>query len=182
MTTSTGGARREILAERHIPGMDGAHTWSAGEQDSVVEAVLSAGRVLVDVVIRSLTEVSDDVTLTQYRSLSALCALGPQGVGTLADAVGVTHSAESRLCDHLVRKGLVHRAEDDHDRRAVRLAPTEAGRRLVDAVAARRRAEIARLLEATPPEDGRLVAVSLQKLTAAAGKMPGEDRPTGRDA
>jgi DNA-binding MarR family transcriptional regulator len=149
--------------------------------DAVVDAVLSASRVLVAVAARSLSEVAEEVTLTQYRSLVVLASKGPQSVAALAEAVAVTPPTASRLCDRLVRKGLVRRREDPRDRRAVRLALTPEGRELVDAVTARRRVEIARLLESVPPDGQRLLVTALQQLAEAAGEVPEQEWSTGWD-
>ena len=75
------------------------------EPDSIVDAVLSASRVLVAVAARSLADAGEDVALTQYRSLVVLASRGPQTVAELADLVGVTPPTASRLCDRLVKKG-----------------------------------------------------------------------------
>jgi DNA-binding MarR family transcriptional regulator len=154
---------------------------SPAERDVVVDAVLSASRVLVAVAARSLAEVADEVTLTQYRSLVVLASRGPQSVAALAEAVAVTPPTASRLCDRLVRKGLVRRREDTRDRRAVRLALTITGRELVDAVTLRRRAEITRLLDVVPLDAQRAMVASLQLLAAAAGEVPEQDWTTGWD-
>jgi DNA-binding MarR family transcriptional regulator len=151
------------------------------ERDAVVDAVLSASRVLVAVAARSLAEAADEVTLTQYRSLVVLASRGPQSVAALAEAVAVTPPTASRLCDRLVRKGLVRRREDVRDRRAVRLALTRDGRDLVDAVTLRRRAEIARLLDAVPLDVQRSIVTSLAQLAEAAGEVPEQDWTTGWD-
>ncbi|HEY2215680.1 MAG TPA: hypothetical protein VGH31_11530, partial [Acidimicrobiales bacterium] len=55
--------------------------------DSMVDAVLSASRVLVAIAARSLADAGEEVTLTQYRSLVVLASRGPQGVAELAEAV-----------------------------------------------------------------------------------------------
>jgi len=48
------------------------------DRETVVDAVLSASRVLVAVAARSLSGVAEDVTLTQYRSLVVLASRGPR--------------------------------------------------------------------------------------------------------
>ena len=149
------------------------------ERDSVVDAVLSASRVLVAVAARSLAGVAEEVTLTQYRSLVVLASRGPQSVAALAEAVAVTPPTASRLCDRLVRKGLIDRRVDDRDRRLVSLALTDTGRRLVDEVTARRRSEIARLLHAVPIEAQRSMVAALQQLATAAGEVPEQEWSTG---
>jgi DNA-binding MarR family transcriptional regulator len=110
-----------------------------------------------------------------------LASRGPQSVAALAEAVAVTPPTASRLCDRLVRKGLIRRREDARDRRAVRLALSKAGRELVDAVTARRRAEIARLLDAVPLDAQRSIVTSLGQLAEAAGEVPEQDWTTGWD-
>ena len=100
------------------------------DSDSVLDAVLTASRVLVAMAARSLADTGEEVTLTQYRSLVVLASRGPQGVASLAEAVAVTPPTASRLVDRLVRKGLVRRRADRHDRRQVRIGLTKAGRDL----------------------------------------------------
>ena len=135
----------------------------------MVDAVLSASRVLVAIAARSLADAGEEVTLTQYRSLVILASRGPQGVAALAEAVAVTPPTASRLCERLVRKGLVRRRTDRRDRRQVRVGLTEAGRHLVDTVTERRRREIADLLASIPPQDQRPVAAALQQLAKVRG-------------
>ena len=150
-------------------------------QDAMVDAVLSASRVLVAIAARSLADAGEEVTLTQYRSLVVLASRGPQSMAALAEAVAVTPATASRMCDRLVKKGLVRRRSDRHDRRAVRLALTETGRHLVDAVSARRRQEIAELLEGIPPETQQSVVNALTHLAESAGEVPEQSWSTGWD-
>ena len=151
------------------------------EQDSMVDAVLSASRVLVAIAARSLADAGEEVTLTQYRSLVVLASRGPQSMAALADAVAVTPATASRLCDRLVRKGLIRRRSDRHDRRQVRLALTETGRNLVDTVTARRRQEITRLLATIPPKSQLSVVSALTHLAQSAGEVPEQNWSTGWD-
>jgi DNA-binding MarR family transcriptional regulator len=147
----------------------------------MVDAVLSASRVLVAIAARSLADAGEEVTLTQYRSLVILASRGPQSMAALAEAVAVTPPTASRLCQRLVRKGLVRRRTDRHDRRQVRLALTEAGRDLIDTVTARRREEIADLLASVPAETQHSVVAALRQLAAGAGEVPEQDWSSGWD-
>ena len=151
------------------------------DSDSVLDAVLTASRVLVAMAARSLADTGEEVTLTQYRSLVVLASRGPQGVASLAEAVAVTPPTASRLVDRLVRKGLVRRRADRHDRRQVRIGLTEAGRDLVDQVTERRRAEIAELLTSIPPEVKEPMADGLRLLAKTAGEVPEQDWSAGWD-
>ena len=147
----------------------------------MVDAVLTASRVLVAIAARSLADAGEEVTLTQYRSLVILASRGPQSLAALAEAVAVTPPTASRLCERLVRKGLVHRRSDRSDRRQVRIALTEAGRSLVDVVTARRREVIADLLASIPAADQRSVVAALRQLAASAGEVPEQDWSSGWD-
>lgn len=147
----------------------------------MVDAVISASRVLVAIAARSLAEVGEEVTLTQYRSLVVLASHGPQRVAALADAVGVTPPTASRMCDRLVKKGLVTRRADRRDRRQVRIALSTAGRHLVDTVTVRRRAEIEQLIAAIPTESRGEVIAALRRLAQTAGEVPEQDWSTGWD-
>jgi DNA-binding MarR family transcriptional regulator len=151
------------------------------QRDLIVDAVLSASRVLVAVAARSLGDVAEQVTLTQYRTLVVLASRGPQSLADLAEAVDVTPPTATRMCDRLTKKGLVMRRHDRGDRRLIRLTLTKEGHGLVDAVTKRRRAEIADLLQAIPSEQQAALVDSLQRLTAAAGEVPEQDWSTGWD-
>lgn len=143
--------------------------------------MLSASRVLVAVAARSLADLDEEVTLSQYRVLVVLASRGPQGVAAIADSLGVTPPTASRLCERLVRKGLVRRRTDRNDRRQVRVALTESGRNLVDVVTERRRQEIAGLLRSVPQEARRSMVAGLQLLAEAAGEVPEQDWSRGWD-
>jgi DNA-binding MarR family transcriptional regulator len=151
------------------------------DTDAVVDAVVSASRALVGMAARSLSDVGEEVTLTQYRTLVVLASRGPQSVGALAEAVAVTAPTASRMVDRLVRKRLVQRRTDANDRRQMRLALTEPGRHLVTMVTERRRAEIADHLTSIPEEVQRTMVEGLVQLAAAAGEVPDQDWSTGWD-
>ncbi len=149
--------------------------------DTIVDAVLTASRVLVAVAARSLGEVADEVTMTQYRSLVVLASRGPQSAAALAEAVDMTPPTATRMCDRLVRKGLVVRRHEQGDRRLIRLTLAKRGRDVVASVTERRRIEIVRLLAAIPGEQQRALVDALQHLTEAAGEVPEQDWSTGWD-
>ena len=149
--------------------------------DSVVDAVLSASRVLVAVAARSLADVAEEVTLTQYRTLIVLASRGPQNLAGLAEAVGVTPATATRMCDRLVRKDLIRRRTERDDRRQLRVALTTRGRSLVDAVTVRRRQEIARIMSEIPVEQQAILVQALGRLASAAGEVPEQDWTTGWD-
>ena len=151
------------------------------DSEAIVDAVLSASRVLVAVAARSLGDVAEEVTLTQYRTLVVLASRGPQSLAELAEAVDVTPPTATRMCDRLIKKGLIVRRHERDDRRLIRLTLAKDGRELVDAVTQRRRTEIAHLMEAIPRDQQAALVDSLKRLTAAAGEVPEQDWSTGWD-
>jgi DNA-binding MarR family transcriptional regulator len=140
--------------------------------DELVDMVLAASRALVAVAARSLAAAGDEVTLPQYRALVVLAANGPQGTAELAATLAVNPSTATRMCDRLVRKGLVRRHRQAGDRRSVRIALTAAGRDLVAEVTRQRRAELARLLGALPTDQHEPVIAAFRAFAAAAGELP----------
>ena len=71
---------------------------------------------------------------TQGQILSRLLARGASRVGDLAADLGVTQPTVSDAVAALVRKGMLERARDPGDGRAVRLHLTRQGRQLAQAV------------------------------------------------
>ena len=73
---------------------------------------MNTSRTLVEVVVRSLTEVAPQVTVVQLRVLVIVCGAGFMTVNEIAARLGVNASSASRTCERLVKAGLLHRAED----------------------------------------------------------------------
>jgi DNA-binding MarR family transcriptional regulator len=149
--------------------------------ETVIDAVLSASRVLVAVAARSLSDVAEEVTLTQYRTLIVLASRGPQNLAGLAEAAGVTPTTATRMCDRLVKKELIARSAEPDDRRHVRLALTRKGLALVSKVTKRRRREIESIVKAIAPGEQATLVQALSRFAAAAGEVPEQDWSTGWD-
>ena len=142
-----------------------------------VDAVLTASRTLVAVATMSLGAAAEDTTIAQYRALVVLASRGPQRVGDLAAVLEVTPSTAGRMCDRLVRKGLVRRHRARADRRAVQVSVTAAGRAVVDEATSRRRALIAGILGRMPAARQAAVAGALAAFADAAGEIPDSTWP-----
>ncbi len=144
----------------------------APDDNEVIEAIIHASRAMVGIAVRSLTECGEVVTLPQYRTLVVLSEGGARRLADLADALGVSPSTATRMCDRLVRKGLISRTRDELDRREVNLEVTAAGRTTVMDVINRRRAEVCALLTSIPVGTRRELVDSLRLLSAATGDTP----------
>ncbi len=136
------------------------------------DAILTASRVLIAVAARSLTAAGEDITLNQYRALVVVCARGSQTMSALADQLGCSPSAATRLCDRLVRKGLVDRTRAGSNRREVLVDVTSAGASLVEAVTGHRRHDIAQIVARMPPGTPAELVDALNAFATAAGELP----------
>jgi len=152
--------------------------------DAVTSAMLTASRLLVAISARSLAAVEERVTLPQFRMLVVLATGGETNLVTLADRLAVNPSTAMRMVDRLVAAGLVDRRANPDNRRAIVLRLTEAGRKIVDDVTARRRAEIATVVARMPPRHRTGMVAALSAFTAAGGEPAVGDRdvlPLGWD-
>ena len=146
--------------------------------EAAVDAVLMASRTLIAVSTMSLGAAAEDTTIAQYRALVVLASRGPQRQVDLAGALAVKPSTAGRMCDRLLRKGLIRRHRTRADRRAVQVSITPAGRQVVDQATARRRELIAGILRGLPARRQSAVADALQAFAEAAGEIPDSQWPS----
>ena len=145
--------------------------------EAAVDAVLTASRTLVSVATMSLGAAAEETTIAQYRTLVVLSSRGPQRMAGLAAALAVTPSTAGRMCDRLVRKGLIRRQRVRGDRRAVQVSMTAAGVQVVDQATERRRELIAGILGQLPARQLPAVANALRAFARAAGEIPDSQWP-----
>jgi DNA-binding MarR family transcriptional regulator len=148
-------------------------------EEQLAEAIILAGRAMAGVAARTVAEATDDLTLPQHRTLVVLAEQGPRHLADLAQALGVSPSTATRMCDRLVRKRLITRTRDEVDRREVDLALTNAGRILVDEVAHRRKSELRKLVADVPKEERDRLIHALRSVAEAAGEVPDADWTLG---
>ena len=151
-----------------------------GVDEAAVDAVLTASRTMVAVATMSLGTAAEETTIAQYRALVLLASRGPQRLVDLAGALGVMPSTAGRMCDRLVRKGLIRRRRTQADRRAIQVSITAAGRDVVDQATARRRALIAAILGRLPADRQAAVAEALRAFAEAAGEVPDSQWPASQ--
>ncbi|MDO0939048.1 MarR family transcriptional regulator [Streptomyces sp. DG2A-72] len=138
--------------------------------DVVTRAVLTASRLLVAVSARSLAEVEERVTLPQFRMLVVLSTRGATKLVALADLLQVAPSTAMRMVDRLIAAGLADRSLNPGNRRETLLQLTEEGRRTVEDVTARRRAEIAAIVERLTPTQRLALMEALAAFNEAGGE------------
>lgn len=142
--------------------------------DEVVDLVLAAGhrvRTAVDEALRA----GVGLTLRRFKILTLLAETGPCRLRDLADAVRVAPRTMTATVDELESAGLIERRAHPHDRRAVLVALTSAGRLTLDE-GQRHRSEtvtgITRHLDAAQRAQLAELLTSLVS-SAAPARMPG---------
>ncbi|MEU4243177.1 MarR family transcriptional regulator [Actinoplanes sp. NPDC026619] len=108
-----------------------------------------------------------DLTSTQA---TLLCVIKdqPQGMGELAQLLGVAKNALSGLVDRMERRGLVQRETLQHDRRAVALNTTALGKEIVSALYADVATRMPDIAATLPPDEQHQLADSVARITAPA--------------
>jgi DNA-binding MarR family transcriptional regulator len=146
-------------------------TLDAVRHGNAVDELLAASRALVAVAARSLAD-AEEVTLPQWRALVVLSTRPGTTVSDLANALGVHSTTATRLCDRLVRKGLVRRTPGVEDRRSIEVHLAPAGTRLVEGVTERRRADLEAIVERMTDAEAAAVAAALATFAEAARERP----------
>lgn len=140
-----------------------------------VEAVMRASRALVGIAAASVAEVDDVVTMPQLRVLMLLATRGPMNLAGVAAGLGVSAPNASRICDRLLKAGMVDRRDDPTDRRHIALTLTADGRALIDRVTRHRRAAIKRVLRNLSADRRARLAAALTDFASAAGEPQTHD-------
>ncbi|SDO38867.1 DNA-binding transcriptional regulator, MarR family [Klenkia soli] len=128
---------------------------------------------LDDVVVglRQLTSSRTELSLTAAATLATLQRSGPARLTELAAAEGVSQPSMTALIARLSGQGLVHRAADPRDGRAVVLSLTDAGADLLSRRRTQRAARIARPLADLDDDDVARIAAALPALGRLAGAL-----------
>lgn len=139
--------------------------------DVITDALLTASRLLVAISSQSIALVDENITIPQFRTLVILSNQGPINLATLAGSLNVQPSAAGRMVDRLVGAGLIDRLPHPTSRRELLAELTPRGREIVQQVTARRRAEIAGIVEKMPPQERHGLVRALTAFTAAGGEQ-----------
>jgi DNA-binding MarR family transcriptional regulator len=124
----------------------------------------------VGIAAASIAQVDDGVTVPQWRVLVMVDSRGPLNLSAVAAGLGVSLSNASRICDRLIRAGLLDRQASADDRRNITLNLTGAGRRLVTKVIRHRRRAITRVLGGMDRDEREELARAFERFAAAAGE------------
>ncbi len=117
-----------------------------------------------------------EVTPAQMNALVVLYEPKNLPMGELADSLGLTESAATRLVDRLLRMNLVRRDRDEVDRRVVRVRLSTYGRQLADLVFQRRQEQFTRFAERLREEQRSNLVEGLTALLTVFQDLEHESR------
>ena len=106
----------------------------------------------------------EGVTVAEWVFLRALYDAGPVAPSLLAETMGMTKGAISRLADRLADKALIDKSANPDDKRAHTLALTPAGRALVPRLAALADANDAAFFQALTADERRQLDQLLRRI------------------
>ena len=118
---------------------------------------------------RRYAQICADHNLTTVQA-TLLCVIKdqPQGMGELAQVLGVAKNALSGLVDRMERRGLVQRESLQRDRRAVTLSTTAQGKEIVSALYADVAERMPDIAGALPAEEQHRLADAVARIAAPA--------------
>ncbi len=108
-----------------------------------------------------------DLTMAQFRALVTLHRSPGASLSDVADEVGVSPPAMSKLIDGLVERGLVERTAQANDRRRVELVASAEGRKALERVRMAVQARVAERLASLTPTQRSAIAEAMAALDAA---------------
>lgn len=116
-----------------------------------------------------------ELTLGQLECLHAISRLGEPSMSDLSRELGLPPSSVTGMVDRLVVAGKVQRESDPDDRRVVRVALTQSGRRDRERHRRLRRKRLDGLLATLDDEELRALESALALLAGAAARVNEED-------
>lgn len=102
-------------------------------------------------------------------------AKGPSPVGRIAQTLGVSRPAATQLVDKLVEHGMIERRHDPEDRRVVLVDYAPGMHGVARTIMGVKRRQVNAALDALTDEEAQAFFKGLKEITAALGRVPGED-------
>ncbi|PSR32857.1 MAG: MarR family transcriptional regulator [Sulfobacillus benefaciens] len=119
-----------------------------------------------------------EVTPSQMNALVSLYGTDDLPMGELAELLGLTESAATRLVDRLINMNLVRRGRDGSDRRIVRVRLSSYGTQLAELVLSRRQEQFTRFAKRMKSHERFKLIEGLSALLAAFADLEHEAKTT----
>ncbi|SFW85881.1 MarR family winged helix-turn-helix transcriptional regulator [Amycolatopsis australiensis] len=153
--------------------------WQA---DDGTDAALSVLRAMVTIADSTVGRNTEQLTLTQFRALRVVADRTPVTMGKVARELALNPSSVTRACDRLVGLNLLEKAPNPLNRRETLLAPTAAGRQLVERVDHDRRAVLAAVLAQLAPAARDAAIAAFERFAGAVKAYEADSGALLRDA
>lgn len=141
----------------------------AGNPREISERVAMGRALWRELVIGFASQLGEErLGFTQLAALYVLADAGTTTIGDLADVLGRSSSATSRLADALVRRRLVERRSEADDRRQRSLVLTPRGQALLRSFDRARADQFLTAVRALPSPERALVAMGVAALATHA--------------
>ena len=162
--TAVESAARELLS---APVEAGRHRLQNPRELS--DRIAMGRAIWRDLVIGFAAQLGElNLGFTQLAALYALADSGTMTVADLADTLGRSQSATSRLADGLVQRQLIERNQDAEDRRQRTLTLTGRGQALLGLVDRARAQEFLSIVRPLPTAERAVVAMGVAALSTHA--------------
>jgi DNA-binding MarR family transcriptional regulator len=160
---------------------------SMKEHEGLDGAVETLERVMPCLMRRLFFDLTADsplweLPLPQLKLLGMLERRDNRRMSEIGERLGVALSTVTQVADRLEQRGWVRRVDDPGDRRVVRLALTDAGRRLMGERREARRGRLLMLLSSLEPEERGRVVGAVEALYRAARRLEIGGPPPGKPA
>src|SRR5215213_381338 len=127
-----------------------ATSTQAVSDEACAREMLDAVPLVMRVIRAHMCRHRSGLSVPQFRTLCYLSGAAGSSLSAVADFVGLSLPAMSRLVDGLVEIGLLDRRGDDDDRRHVKLSVTRAGEAAVREARQLAQAHLAEVVSALP--------------------------------
>jgi DNA-binding MarR family transcriptional regulator len=173
MASSSRNARTVRAIARRFEADLGASVLASGPRIPNVRQIserVAMGRALWRELVIGFASQLGELRLgfTQLAALYVLADGGTTTIGELADTLGRSPSATSRLVDGLAKRRLVERREEPEDRRQRSISLTQRGHAILRAVDRARADQFLRIVRPLPTPERALVAMGVAALATHA--------------
>jgi DNA-binding MarR family transcriptional regulator len=138
------------------------------DQVEEVEAITHEVRRRLETL--SFGDLRTEITLAQYRMLSAVHKYGPVTIGKLSQILVSAQSTTSESASRLLKAGLVSKVRGIYDGRVVSVEPTDEGRQLLRRGRKRVQEAYQRLASRLSPAERDVFMNALKQLNELLGK------------
>jgi DNA-binding MarR family transcriptional regulator len=150
--------------------------------DVCAQALLDTVPLVIRIIREQMRRHRSGLTIAQFRTLCFISTSEGNSLSAVADFIGLSLPAMSRLVDGLVEQRLMERRPCDDDRRHVRLSVTVSGKAALDEAREMAQAHLAKALSQLTPKQRTTVVSAMKTLRTVFTPEVGCDGPSIADS